>query len=91
MKAVWEAGRRIGDDVAIVGAGDVAHGDLLRVPLTTVSWSKEDLGRKAAELLCMQIGEGNGRSHAGNTGPYQRVIIPPRLVIRQSCGSRNGS
>jgi LacI family transcriptional regulator len=91
MKAVWEAGRRIPDDVAIVGAGDVAHGDLLRVPLTTVSWSKEELGRKAAELLCTQIGDGNGRSRAGNTGPYQRVIIPPRLVIRQSCGSRNGS
>ena len=38
------------DDVAVVGAGDIALGDLLRVPLTTVSWSRDDLGKRAAEL-----------------------------------------
>jgi LacI family transcriptional regulator len=77
MRAIWEAGLRIPDDVAVVGAGDIAHGDLLRVPLTTVSWSKEQLGRRAAELLLDQIGP-----HPG--GPFRRVIIPPRLVARAS-------
>ena len=85
MKALWEAGVRIPDDVAVVGAGDVAHGDLLRVPLTTVSWSKEDLGGKAAELLLDQMGP-----HPD--GPFRRLVIPPRLVVRESCGAnRNGS
>ena len=51
MKAIWEAGLKIPDDIAVVGAGDVIHGDLLRVPLTTVAWSRTDLGREAAELL----------------------------------------
>ena len=55
MKAIWEAGLKVPDDIAVVGAGDVAHGDLLRVPLTTVAWSKEELGRRAAELLLEQI------------------------------------
>src|SRR5688572_815004 len=72
MKAVWEAGLQVPDDIAIVGAGDVAYGDLLRVPLTTVSWSKEEQGRRAAELLLDQIGP-----HPD--GPFQRVVIPPRL------------
>ena len=45
MKAAWDLGRRTPEDLAIVGAGDIAHGDMLRVPLTTVSWSREDLGR----------------------------------------------
>jgi LacI family transcriptional regulator len=80
MKAIWEAGGRVPDDVAVVGAGDVAHGDLLRVPLTTVAWSKEELGRRAAELLLDQIGP-----HPN--GPFQRVVIPPRLVVRESSGS----
>lgn len=80
MKAIWAAGLRVPDDVAIVGAGDIAHGDLLRVPLTTVSWSKEQLGKRAAELLLDQIGP-----HP--EGPFQRVVIPPRLVVRTSCGA----
>ena len=81
MKALWETGRRVPDDVAVVGAGDVAHGDLLRVPLTTVSWSKDELGRRAAELLLDQIGP-----HP--EGPFRRVVIAPRLVIRESCGGQ---
>ena len=77
MKAVWEAGLSVPGDIAIVGAGDVAYGDLLRVPLTTVSWSKEEQGRRAAELRLDQIG-------ANPDGPFQRVVLPPRLVIRGS-------
>ena len=77
MKAVWEAGLSVPDDIAIVGAGDVAYGDLLRVPLTTVSWSKEEQGRRAAELLLDQMG-----AHPG--GPFHRVVVPPRLVVRGS-------
>jgi LacI family transcriptional regulator len=88
MKAIWEAGLRVPEDIAVVGAGDVAHGDLLRVPLTTVSWSKEELGRRAAELLLEQIGLQNGTAGARRNGQFRRVIIPPRLVIRESCGGR---
>jgi LacI family transcriptional regulator len=80
MKAIWEAGLRVPDDIAVVGAGDIAHGDLLRVPLTTVGWSKEELGKRAAELILDQIGP-----HPA--GPFRRIVVPPRLVIRESCGA----
>ena len=80
MKAIWEAGLRVPDDIAVVGAGDVIHGELLKVPLTTVSWSRSELGREAAELLL------NGAD--GNGSEPQRVIIPPHLVIRESCGGQ---
>ncbi len=81
MKAIWDAGLEVPDDIAIVGAGNVVHSDLLRVPLTTVSWSKEELGRRAAELLLDQMGP-----HPD--GPFQRTIIPPELIVRASCGAR---
>ena len=81
MKAVWAAGMRVPEDIAIVGAGDIAYGDLLRVPLTTVTWSKVEVGRRAAELVLDQIGP-----HPG--GPFKRVIVPPALVVRESCGAR---
>ena len=39
MQALHEAGIRVGKNVAIVGGGNIHYGDMLRVPLTTVSWS----------------------------------------------------
>ena len=80
MKAAWDLGRRTPEDLAIVGAGDIAHGDMLRVPLTTVSWSREDLGREAARLILDQI-------EAHPDGPFKRVVVPPALRIRASCGA----
>jgi LacI family transcriptional regulator len=82
MKAVWEAGLRVPDDIAVVGAGDIAHGDLLRVPLTTVSWSRTELGRHAADLLLDRLEE-------PADDPPRRVILPPTLVVRESCGARS--
>jgi len=79
MKAIWEAGLRVPDDIAIVGVGDIALGDLLRVPLTTVGWSRRDQGRHAAELLL------NGLDL--EVDEPQRVIIPPRLIVRESSGA----
>ena len=80
MKAIWEAGLKVPDDIAVVGVGDIALGDLLKVPLTTVSWSRADLGHQAADLLLNPLEHENGKQ------PTRRVIIPPRLVVRESCG-----
>jgi LacI family transcriptional regulator len=78
MKAIWEAGLRAPDDIAVVGVGDIALGDLLRVPLTTVGWARRDQGRHAAELLLGSL--------EGDVDRPQRVVIPPRLIIRESSG-----
>jgi LacI family transcriptional regulator, galactose operon repressor len=80
MKAVWEAGLKVPDDIAIVGVGDIALGDLLRVPLTTVGWSRRDQGRHAAELLL------NGLDL--DVDQPQRIVIPPRLIVRESSGAQ---
>jgi LacI family transcriptional regulator len=79
MKAIWEAGLRVPEDIAVVGVGDIALSDLLKVPLTTVGWSRKDQGLNAAELLL------NGLDSEVKDAP-RRVIIPPRLVVRESSG-----
>jgi len=79
MKAIWEAGLRVPEDIAIVGAGDIALGDLLKVPLSTVSWSRDHQGKEAARLLLDRIG-------ANPVEKFQSVVIPPRLIIRRSSG-----
>jgi LacI family transcriptional regulator len=80
MRAIWEAGLRVPEDIAVVGAGDITFGDLLRVPLTTVGWSREEQGRKAAELILERIGP-------SPEGKVKRVVIPPQLIVRGSCGA----
>ena len=77
MKAIWEAGLRVPDDIAIVGAGDIALGDLLRVPLTH------------RQLVARRAGQAGGRAaprSASGRGPRDvpAVVIPPG----SSCGGR---
>jgi len=51
---------------------------MLRVPLTTVSWSTAEMGQAAASLL-MELIDGKTKNRRHRT-----VIVPPKLVIRQS-------
>jgi LacI family transcriptional regulator len=83
MKAIWDAGLRVPDDIAVVGVGDIALSDLLRVPLTTVGWSRKEQGLNAAELLL------NGLD-SDDREASQRIIIPPRLVVRESSSAGKG-
>ena len=82
MQAMTEAGIKIGEDLAIVGGGNIHYGDMLATPLTTVSWSRSEMGQSAARLLIQMI-EGTN-TDSGN----QKVILSPTLIVRSSCGSK---
>jgi LacI family transcriptional regulator len=85
MQALDEAGVKVGEDLAIVGSGNIHYGDMLRVPLTTVSWSRGEMGQSAARLLIRLIEE------EGGDGMDQKIILSPSLVVRQSCGANSGA
>lgn len=78
MSAMSDAGLIVPDDVAFVGAGSIHYGDMLRVPLTTVTWSKAEMGQAAASLVLELIdGKKKARRH-------RTITVKPQLVIRQS-------
>jgi LacI family transcriptional regulator len=79
MKAIWEARLRVPEDIAIVGAGQIALGDLLRVGLSTVGWSRDEQGRRAAELLLNRIGP-------EPSDQFRTIVIEPKLIVRRSSG-----
>jgi len=81
MAALHEAGMRVPEDIAIVGAGNIHYGDMLRVPLTTVSWSTLEMGQAAAQLLLETIDD-------KSTNKVKQVVVKPALVIRRSCGAQ---
>ena len=68
-------------DVAIVGAGNIHYGDMLKVPLTTVSWSTSEMGTAAAQLLLESITGKNGNRR------NRRIVVEPKLIVRRSSGA----
>lgn len=82
MQALRKMGREPGRDFALVGFDDITEAALVQPALTTVSVAAKEIGRKAGELLYSRI--------QGNDEPPKRIILPPALVIRESCGFRRG-
>lgn len=80
MQALRKAGREPGRDFALVGFDDITEAALVQPALTTVSVAAKEIGRKAGELLFSRI--------QGNNEPPKRIILPPALVVRESCGFR---
>lgn len=80
LRALREAGRRVPDDVAVVGFDDIPAAAHTEPPLTTVRQPIQRLGAVAVDLLIDLV-------QKPEAGP-KRVQLPTELVIRRSCGSR---
>jgi LacI family transcriptional regulator len=78
FRAARELGRRIPDDLAVVGYDNIEMGRFCEAPLTTIGYSKEMLGQLLVEMICRRIKEPEY--------PPQRIVLPPELIIRESCG-----
>ena len=59
MKALWECGFRIPEDVSIVGFDDLTFSAISNPPLTTLRVPKQDMGRVAVRRLRDMIRDGN--------------------------------
>lgn len=83
IEAILEAGLRIPEDICIIGAGNVRYAGALRVPLSSIDQDSALLGSRSAELALSLV--------QAKTPPRPRqMVIPPRLVIRQS-STRQGN
>ncbi len=80
MEKLRRRGRRIPEDVAIVGFDDITFASLVEPRLTTVAQPKYRMGRLAMERLLDLLG-------GGDRTP-RRLVLEPKLVVRDSCGAR---
>jgi DNA-binding LacI/PurR family transcriptional regulator len=76
MVALREAGRRVPDDIAVVGFDDSSAAVAAQPALTTVRHPLEDMAAEAARLLLSRVDDATMR--------VSSVIYEPTLVIRQS-------
>jgi DNA-binding LacI/PurR family transcriptional regulator len=74
--ALLESGKRVPDDISVVGFDDI-EARMLQPPLTTSHIYLQEIGKKLAELLLKRIEE--------PTLPRLQVSIHTEIVRRESC------
>jgi LacI family transcriptional regulator len=77
LKALHAAGVQVPREMAMIGAGNFRHADLLRVPLSTVDQCNTAIGEQAAKLLLKLI-------DAKSQAEPKSILLEPSLVIRES-------
>lgn len=77
MRAIQDAGRRVPDDVAIVGFDDMPLAAYVTPALTTMQQNSQTAAEGLVKgLIGLMEGE-----------PVESTLMEPRLIVRESCGS----
>ncbi len=77
-----DRGRVGGKDCAVIGFDNIPEAAHARPALTTIDIGARQIGVEAANLLLRRI--------KAPTGAPESIVLPPRLVIRASCGGPLG-
>ncbi|WP_092972907.1 substrate-binding domain-containing protein [Actinopolyspora lacussalsi] len=77
LQAMFDAGVRVPEDVALVGYDDIEFAAAAAVPLTSVRQPAERMGSTAAELLL-------GETEGDPAHEHESVIYSPELIVRRS-------
>jgi DNA-binding LacI/PurR family transcriptional regulator len=81
LRAFYEAGVRVPEDIALVGFHDIPTARYTTPALTTIGHPLIELGEMAADSLFSLLG--------GGEIPQLDRIVPVSLVIRESCGAQS--
>lgn len=79
MSALQKRGLVVGRDIAVTGFDDIPMAEHSHPPLTTVHQPIYRIGKMVCEMLIQLL--------RGQDLPSRQVILEPKLMVRQSCGS----
>jgi DNA-binding LacI/PurR family transcriptional regulator len=82
INALKSMGRRIPQDISVVGSDGLPMGEEMRPALTTTAVDREKMARLAVQLI---TGEDSKTQIDEN---FCRIAIFPKLIVRESCGGR---
>ncbi|MCA0455016.1 MAG: LacI family transcriptional regulator [Chloroflexi bacterium] len=80
LNAIHDYGKRIPEDIAVVGFDDMPWAVSLNPPLTTVAQATYDIGTRVATRLLERIEEPDL--------PTRTDVVPTTLIVRASCGAK---
>jgi DNA-binding LacI/PurR family transcriptional regulator len=78
LRMLRAAGRRVPDDVAVIGFDDIEAAGYTEPPLTTV---RQPVSRQAAEMVRLLLSLADGAEPQGSD---RHVILPTELIVRES-------
>jgi LacI family transcriptional regulator len=79
IRALAELDRKCPDDVSLIGVDDLDWTDIMRLQPTLIAQPIEQMTRAAIGELLLQVEEGTPPSG-------RRILFPPKLIERSSCG-----
>lgn len=79
LRGLYEARVRVPEDMAVVGFDGIVFGQFTTPALTSMEQPRQEMGRRAAEVLLAQL-------DGGEVVPGEQVL-PATLLIRESCGA----
>jgi LacI family transcriptional regulator len=85
LRTARQIGRRVPEDLAVVGFDDVPESPYFHPPLSTVKQDMVEVGRYAVRELCRLIAASQERQAAVQP---ERILIQPRLIVRESSVAR---
>ena len=74
IQQLSQMGKRVPEDISVVGYDNIASSETVTPPLTTVDQQAAELGRSAAEMLMAILNKRKPKS----------VVLPTQLIIRDS-------
>jgi len=77
-----EAGLNVPKDIGLVGFDDSDIAYKLKIPLTTVRQPREEMGKRAVQLLRKRIENPDKKA--------ERIVLSAKLIIRESSVKKNG-
>jgi len=77
MDAVRERGKRIPEDVSIIGFDDIPQASMVHPGLTTIRQPLQNMGSVAAQMLLDRL--------KNPEISQKRIELPTNLVVRESC------
>ncbi|MFE7039970.1 LacI family DNA-binding transcriptional regulator [Streptomyces atratus] len=82
LRALHERGRKVPQDVSVIGFDDIPESGSFLPPLTTVHQDFAEVGRRCVESALRQVRQ--GEAERGTT------LVPTRLVVRDSTAHGRG-
>jgi LacI family repressor for deo operon, udp, cdd, tsx, nupC, and nupG len=79
LRALYEAGVRVPEQIAVAGFDGIQLGQFTTPALTTIDQPRDEMGRRAAELLLGQLD--------GSAAPPGEQVLAAKLLVRESCGA----
>ena len=83
MKVIQRMGKRVPEDISVVGFGDGPNALICTPTLSTIEQKGYEIGQEAMKLLVHKI------ENDISTDSFQTKVISPNLIVRESSRRRN--